>query len=60
MAKIVISVEGGLVNSVHSDDPKVDVEVVDWDNLKETLEDSELTQAELDFDEQIKEMNEIY
>jgi len=47
MTKIVVFVEGGNVQSIYSTRP-VEVEVVDFDNLKEQGLDSEARNAELD------------
>lgn len=37
--KIIIEVSGGMVVAVHSSDPKIKVNLVDWDNFKEREED---------------------
>lgn len=34
MGKIIITVDGGLVSSVVSDDEDIDVEILDYDNMK--------------------------
>lgn len=33
--RVVIIVEGGMVQGIACDDPKLEVTLVDWDNLKE-------------------------
>ena len=35
MSKIIIEVSGGVVQAVNSDDPHIEVEVLDWDNWRE-------------------------
>lgn len=45
--KIKVLVEGGVVQSVFSDDPDIDVEVMDYDSLKETATKDEIAEKEL-------------
>lgn len=47
MPKIVISINGGNVEAIHSDIPDVVVEVFDWDNIRSEREDMETTEADV-------------
>lgn len=38
MAKIIISISGGVCQAVHSDDPNIEVEIYDWDNIRSEFE----------------------
>jgi len=35
MARIIIEVLGGVMQTVYSDDPTVEVDLIDWDNKDE-------------------------
>ena len=53
MSKIIIEVSGGVVQAVNSDDPYIEVEVLDWDNyvpeeIQERREEIERLQDEFD------------
>lgn len=45
MHKVVISINGGNVEAIHSDIPDVVVEVFDWDNIRSEREDMEEAEA---------------
>jgi len=58
--KVVIVIEGGVIQSVHSDDSDLEVEVVDWDNIKEMNSDlSYLVDMQDEVNEKLTELTEI-
>ena len=58
--QVVITVQGGVVQSVHSDDPDIEVEVVDWDNIKEMTPDLDLAGKENEVNEKLAGFTEVY
>lgn len=55
--KIVIHVEGGLVKTVYSDDPTVEVKIVDFDNL--TLDGLKSAERDAVLDEATESLEEV-
>jgi len=47
MHKVVISINGGNIQAIHSDIPDVVVEVFDWDNIRSEREDMEEAEADV-------------
>lgn len=43
--RVVIEVEGGLVQCIYTNDPTIEIEVVDCDNLHDTMDSSEVEAA---------------
>ena len=55
MNQIIIEVSGGLVQAVYSDNPDINVMILDWDNI-----DSEnMTSEQIQMQNQIKLMKDI-
>ena len=51
MHKIIIEVRGGLVDAVYSNNPNINVKILDWDNIDTenlTFEEKQM-QAEIKF-----------
>ena len=62
MAKVIIRIQGGLVQSVMSTDPDLEVKVLDQD-LSSNADDEEITaleKLEERLDEEMKTMTSIY
>lgn len=59
--RVIVQVSGGLVTSIHVDDPSaIEVEVVDWDNLKQDMSQHELDETEIHVDGQTNKMEAVY
>lgn len=66
MAKVIISINGGNVQAVHSDIRDIDVAVFDWDNIRAEREDMDEEQAntflerrEAEYNQAISSLQEI-
>jgi hypothetical protein len=44
--KIVIVIDGGVCQSVFCDEPQAEVEVIDWDNIREASYEAEIAEIE--------------
>ena len=59
MTRIIVEVRGGCVTSIFSDDSEIKVEVLDYDNLKESDDVAVHEQAE-ELESEIEAMTEVW
>lgn len=48
MSKIYVSIAGGCLTAILSDDPTIEVEIWDWDNIEAEHEDTSELEEEWD------------
>lgn len=58
--RIVICILGGNMQDAYADDPKTEIILFDWDNIKAESTDKEKDALEQKYEETIAKMNHVY